>query len=338
METVLAVLKNWILVAIVFLASPSAFSAKASDEDGTLPPPPTAIDPLMSYSEQRRLAKLLPSEQISPCRSSQEFATALKYFKESDLPLSLSEKLKWSLRLSEGCDGATSRFSRLFKYMTHAGFDIGFSLLSSGELALFPPSVTDSFLVLFPGLIAADLLSLDYRTAFRLARDWSLIPSVRAEKLQSDFLQLLRFCTENKSTQLPIGVCADLVTQVAPLSPLYVEGLFPAFRELIDFFQAQKLLKLSLGQSLPWVREILKGGPFAKDEFKETLRLLIQEEKVALPAKDLLQIALKVSHQSFVPSAEELSRLLKDLKFSDARSSLSAETSASKGSADETAR
>ncbi len=286
------------LTVIIFLIGAlSVIESSASEATGSAP---------LSFAERRPESLLdVSPDKIVKCESAKEFRDSfLILSRDKTMSFTPQEATALAVKLSSGCLGAGRRFVKVLYMLTASGFDQKKSREVAVDLALYPDFVAETFVTIFPGVMADDLLGVNYQVALQLSVLLAKTSPKQSPVVQRDFVSLTQFC-KSKENLLPVKECAEIILALAPYSQVYKEGLYPKFVELFDLFSGYKTLRGSLRTTLPLIVEVLQAGPFAQEAFKESLEFILGKDGPELAPARTLEVAKRVAKNSILLTVEE---------------------------------
>jgi hypothetical protein len=151
------------------------------------------------------------AQEKSLCHSTEEYIKTLKFLrvtKEFQFPESTSRQI--AEKVSRGCDGAADRFSQVLLLLKAVGLSDRRGLEMALEFSSQPPDVQKNFSEIFTRSFLAEFFDYDYATAARLAYELSKNYKGEPAQVREDFLELVHYCKDGKTLDLPTKLCAEL--------------------------------------------------------------------------------------------------------------------------------
>lgn len=246
------------------------------------------------------------------CNAAEEFKNSYQFLiKQEDLSFTEPQAVKAALKITKYCSGAFERFSQVFKVLQKSGVDIRKTFEVSLEYASYDPERAKNFYVLFQKLFLENYLDLDFTTAYRITHELSKDYKGDPAKLRDDFVNIVKYCTDEKEFSLGKKLCLDLALRLTKSTELYPKGVYEDFRSFMKYIQTNKVLGFNLKDALNLSVRVLSKGPKAPRNFKQTIEYAMDKaEKLKLPELQAFQLALIISDLSFDPTkkTEETSK------------------------------
>lgn len=233
------------------------------------------------------------------CGASEEFIKTLKFLRGSkDFGFRENVSRQIADHVSKGCDGAAERFSKILLLLKTIGVSDGKTLEMGLEFASVSPEVQKNFLEIFTRAFLVEFFDYEFPKAmllaFELSRDYKGDP----ERARKDFIELVRFCKDSKSLDLPMSFCSGYAVEVAKLSQFHEDGVANPFLKLFGELRERKDLQLDVKTSLQMSYEILKHGPKAPENFYSAFEFASKDFE--FNKKDALDFALRLASRSHV--------------------------------------
>lgn len=206
------------------------------------------------------------------CNSFEVFQRSVNYLKQQkELPFSMPQIFKAAMEIDKGCNGADRRFQRVFEMLAKSGVDTQKSYEIALDFAKMTDEKTDNFMVLFKGLFLENKFDLDFKTAFKISLQLSAGLPAQWQKIRTDFESFLKFCTDVKKIELPIGICAEWTLSIMKQEEKFPQGIYPSFEKIHTFLTSRKGPQLNVKNRLELISEILAYGPKSPDNFQKAL-------------------------------------------------------------------
>lgn len=257
----------------------------------------TLLIGLISVTAPVQAAKPEP-EGPKLCESTQEYIKTIKFLREykGKLPEKASRKI--ASKVSQGCTGASDRFSKIFLLIREMGVDQGQSLDIAMDFSHLDDETFKNFYEIFQRAYLTEFFDFDFKTSFNLAYELSKDYKGNPEQARKDFLALIKFCSEEKKLGLPLRFCAEFATKVAKLSQYYPKGIYQPFEDLYKKLRTKEPFGLSVKKSFELLIQILQHGPKAPDNFIKGYQFALDPKGLDLNANKALKFALKMAQQS----------------------------------------
>ncbi len=253
---------------------------------------------LSSISFSKDLLK--PKQERKTCESAREFISTVEYLKNNkDFQISKKDLIKVGMKVSTGCSGASNRFFKIVKILTKSGLDTK-SSIETGILFVSKTDVyTKTFINIFKKAFQEGDLNLDLYSSLKIAKNLSVEFDGDLEKVISDFNSLISLCNEKKFG-LTLRQCSVLANQVTKAGENYDQNISEPFSDLFTFLRDNKSgPQITTGSSLSLALEIIKFGPLASKNFKNSYKYAIGKSGLNYQAKDALNFAKEISSHSF---------------------------------------
>ena len=166
----------------------------------------------------------------SLCHSTDEYVRTLKFLrstKEISYPENTSRLI--AEKVARGCDGASGRFSQVLLLLKAIGLSDRRGLEMALDFTSQTPDVQKNFIEIFSRSYLAEFFDYDYGTAARLAYELSKNYKGEPAQVREDFIELVRYCKDGKTLDLPTRLCAELTIKLARLSQYYPDGVRKPF-------------------------------------------------------------------------------------------------------------
>jgi hypothetical protein len=245
--------------------------------------------------------KIIKEQEKLLCGSTDEYVAALKFLrntKEIVVPETTARLI--AEKVAAGCDGAAERFSRVLLQLKSIGLSDRKSLQISLELASAPPDVQKNFTEIFSRAFLTEFFDYDYTLATRLALELSKDYKGDPAQVRDDFLELVRFCKEDKNLGLPNRMCAEFTIKLARLSQFYPEGVRRPFFTLFKELREKKEFSLDIKTALDISYNVLKNGPRAMGNFFDGYKYAMSKEGMSYDHRQAVKFAIKMADRSFV--------------------------------------
>lgn len=208
------------------------------------------------------------------CESTKEFISSVEYLRaQKFLTLPDNEILKTALLVSENCNGAAYRFSRILSTLVASGVDHEHARHFAVTYSREDNESADAFISLFQGLVLEKKFNLPFYQAFETAKFFAESAKGNKTELKKDFLGFLGFCFEDANgILLSLEQCRSLSFSYLKLHAEYPKGVFPEFKILYNFLRNEKETGLSISNALAITQTILHNGPGAQKNFIDSYR------------------------------------------------------------------
>lgn len=253
----------------------------------------------VSFCEAKTKASEVTATSLKDCRSATEFKKAFDFLKEeTDLGFSEAQRADQALKISSGCDGAARRFKTVYLLLKKSGVN----LHSSFELGHFYAQKEDEsvkvFTETFKKIYLENYLDMDFKTSLTYAQKLSENFRENPKRLTEDFINIVKFCTDEKEMALQKQICAEMALQLTEFSPIYKRGLYRPFIRLYSFLRTHPKLGLSQVDTLRIMPKVLSKGQLAEENFRKTIEMSLQQQFPLQSPQQVLHFALKIASQS----------------------------------------
>ena len=235
------------------------------------------------------------------CHSTDEFVKTLEFFRRTkDFQYPETTARLIAEKVARGCDGASGRFSQILKLFKTIGVSERRGLEMALEFASQSPDVQKNFTEIFSRAFLAEFFDYDYAAAaglaYELSRDYTGDPA----QVRDDFIELVRYCKDGKTLDLPTKLCAKLTIKFAKLSQYYPKGIRKPFYSLFHDLRERKDLLLDMKTALDVTYNVLKSGPRAPENFFSGYKYATDKNGLNLDQRKALDFALRMADRSFI--------------------------------------
>jgi hypothetical protein len=247
-------------------------------------------------------AKEIKSPVYTDCERFSSFKETYEFIEvDQDLNLSPSTSMQIAMEVSKGCEGASQRFQKVFKLLKKVGVDYKKSIELALQFAYLDDSRTENFVQIFSKTYLENYFNFDFKNSFEITFNLSKELKDQPEVVRNDFIKLTQFCMKTRELALPVPVCAKMILELVASAPYYPQGIYPYFEDTFYFSKVD--LKMNLTDSLKTTLKILKQGPKAFENFKNTHNYLTQ--KINLKKKDVIKLSHAVAEHSVLIKESE---------------------------------
>lgn len=218
---------------------------------------------------------LIPASSFAvECESTKEFISTIEYLRlQKKLALPDNEILKTALLVSENCNGAAKRFSRILDTLVTSGVDHEHARHFAVTYSREDNESVEAFISLFQGLVLEKKFNLPFYQAFETAKYFAESTKGNKVELKKDFLGFLGFCFEDvNGILLSLEQCRSLSFSYLKLHADYPKGVFQDFKTLFTFLRNEKETGLAISNALAITQKILLNGPGAQKNFIDSYR------------------------------------------------------------------
>ena len=246
--------------------------------------------------------KALREAEAKLCHSTAEYVKTLKFLRETkEFTFQEAVSRRIADDVSKGCDGAAERFAVVLTLLKNVGLSEQRCLKMALEFAVQPPDVQKNFVEIFTNAFLTEFFDFEYSHALKLAIELSKDYKGDPATAREDFLQLVRFCKQTKTLDLPMSLCADYMAKIAKSSQYYNTGVAKPFNELFSTLRERKDLTFDIKTTLQVAHDVLKNGPNAPQNFFEAYEF--SRKEMDFDKKRALDFALKLAGRSYVGSS-----------------------------------
>lgn len=229
------------------------------------------------------------------CPSAKEFITTKEFLSDrSELGLSEQEIIITAKNVAQGCKGAAARFTKAFTVLLKTESGPRGSLKVAVQLAQRDESYTQAFLEIFRKSYLKEYLDLNFKTAMDMAQSLSVDFKGAPERAASDFVDLVKFCTDEKYLALSKPRCGLIAARVIKNTENFDTHIASSFVDLFEFITSEKGPTPDLLKALEVTERVVSLGPEAPENFKLAYRYAIQDKGLAYTAKDSLSFAMEI--------------------------------------------
>lgn len=259
---------------------------------------------IIIFSVSRNCYSAIPEKELlkdfKTCNSSKEFQSAYEFLKQDkDLELNDLALIRTAIVIAKGCDDAFLRFKKSYLSMKKSGVDIRKSLEIGISFSELSNQQTENFYVIFQKSFLENYFDFDFLTAYHLSLKLSTASPDYIYKIREDFVEFVNFCLDQKQVGLPIKECGKITEKVIDYSQYFKEdGVFKSFRSIYDFLKTHQRIGLSTRDAVNVALNVIKFGPTAVSNFKETFTYSIEKIKSPITENQALQLSQEISELS----------------------------------------
>ena len=114
------------------------------------------------------------------------------------------------------------------------------------EFSAQTPEVQKNFPEIFTKSFLAEFFDYEYQSAAKLAYELSRDYKGDPVQAREDFLDIVHYCKDGKTLDLPTKLCADLSIRLAHLSQYYPDGVRKPFHKLYSDLREKKEFALDM--------------------------------------------------------------------------------------------
>lgn len=249
--------------------------------------------------EDRRSA--IAEFEQSQCASTVEYIRTLKFIRENRI-LMVTEDAgrKIADQVSKGCNGAADRFSKTLILLKTIGVSDRKALETAFTFSKLPDQMQYNFAEIFSKTFLAEFFDHDYSTALKLALELSKDYKGDPAMVREDFIDLVKFCKDTQSLDLPIKLCYEYTIKLARLSQYYLSGVRQHFYKLYSSLRNREDLSLDVKSSLDISYNVLKHGPKAADNFFAAFEYAVSKDGLNHSIGKATEFALTMAKRSHV--------------------------------------
>lgn len=243
----------------------------------------------------------IENQDIKNCLSSREYITTVQYLREhKDFALSEKEIKMTADKVSLGCLNSSQRFINTVKLLTNLGVDTRSSIQTALNFSQKTDEHSQAFIEIFKYAYNPEKLDLDVLSSLNLSLQLSAFYEGYINNAIKNFKDLVSFCIENKSLDLPHSSCAKLATEITINGKDYKEPIAPKFKTLVSFLKIDSQgPKLSLLESIAIAKNIISYGETASENFTQGFKFAISEKGLNYSTKMAMDFAKSMAMRSF---------------------------------------
>ncbi|MGE0764781.1 MAG: hypothetical protein AB7N80_16020 [Bdellovibrionales bacterium] len=250
----------------------------------------------LSPAEKSPTLTTLDGKTYKVCQSSKEFKGAFKFLREEkDLSLRDEQVLKFAVEIAKGCDGAAARFGKVFLLLKKSGVDQIHALQTALSFASMTDAQADGFCAIFQKVFLENYLNMDFANAFKLSLTLSRDYSGDVSRLKSDFVEMVKYCLDEKGLALDYTHCTEVTVGLTKYSELFPKGVFTDFKKLYEYLRFNKRTGLNVKDSLAIILKVMARGPAAPQNFIETLKYALEKNAFEITQDQALKLALQIA-------------------------------------------
>ncbi len=255
---------------------------------------------LLMLSAQVSSSPQIPEESTQFCKSSREYITTFNFFtKNKEFGLNQDEIKKTSFEVSKGCTNASQRFIKIFKLLTEVGIDTRTSIKYAQDFAQLKDQFTEAFITLFKFTYNPDLLDLNVLDALEITLALTKNQKDSIKKTMADFEDLVEYCLEHESMELPHKKCASIAMQVTLTGQKYKIKMAKSFIQFLDFLQENKKgPQIDKTAALSRTLELINYGPLSYKNFSQAYSFAISKTGLKYSTVDAMKFATQMAKKS----------------------------------------
>ena len=239
------------------------------------------------------------TKKIIPCLSTREFITTMEFLRaHKEYGVAESETRVTALKVSEGCTGASKRFIQVTNVLVKAGVPSGKAFETALKFSHTTDELTQAFLSVFKGAFIESLLDLNIHQALTIALEVSESYSHDSKLGEKNFSQLVEFCVDKKSLDLPLLECARLSARIMKNGAQYSFNISSEFISLFHYLTEPNKSNLPTFKALEVSEYVTKFGPESKGNFIQGLEYALSKEGLDKPFQDALEFAKLMASKS----------------------------------------
>lgn len=244
---------------------------------------------------------IVENQAKSLCSSTDEYIQTLKFLRANkELMFSETTSRLIAEKVARGCGGAAQRFSRILLLLKKIGLSDRKSLEMALEFTNQTPDVQKNFSEIFTRTFLAEFFDYDYQTAAKLAYELSKNYKGEPAQVRDDFIQLVHYCKDGKTLDLPNKLCAAFTLKLARLSQYYPDGIRKPFYNLFQTLREKREFSLDMKTALDVSYNVLKSGPRAPDNFLSAYQFATSKDGLDLDRSKALGFAIRMADRSFI--------------------------------------
>jgi len=237
----------------------------------------------------------------SLCYSTNEYIHVLKFLRETkDLAFPERTSRLIAEKVSRGCDGSASRFEKVLMLLRKVGLSDAKALAMALDFSSQTPDVQKNFTEIFTKSYLSEFFDYDYPAAARLAYELSRDYQGDPVQVREDFIELVRYCKDKKTLDLPNRLCAELTIKLAHLSQYFPDGIRGPFHKLFTDLREKKEFMLDMRTALDVSYNVLKNGPSAPENFYSAYKFATDKDGLDMSQRQAMAFAIKMADRSFV--------------------------------------
>lgn len=239
------------------------------------------------------------TNKVNHCLSTREFITTLEFLRDhKELGLGEASARAVSHKVSEGCTGASKRFIQVNNVLLKAGVPSKRSLETAQTFALKSDEKTNAFLTVFKGAFIEELLDLDVNNALSIALEVSETYEGKSSMAEKNFGQLVTFCLDRKSLDLPLLECARMGSRVIKNGSPFAFDITSDFISLFNYLTDPKKGNVVTFEALAVAEYVTKFGPEAKKNFIQAFEYALSKNGLDAPVKDAIEFGKTMASRS----------------------------------------
>lgn len=246
----------------------------------------TTIAILLSTLSSSLIHAETKQELPATCLSTREYTTTLEYLREhKEFLINENDSRSLANKVTQGCTGASKRFIQISNLLIKAGIPTNKALETGIKFAQSSDETTSAFLTIFKGAFIESLLDLNVSEALSVAMELSYSYQGNKKLAEKQFNQLVNFCVDKKSLDLPLVECAKIATRVVKNAPPFDYNIATDFIELFGYLTQQDQANQPSFEALKVAEYVTQYGPEAKGNFIQGYEFAVSKKGLDIPIK-----------------------------------------------------
>lgn len=237
----------------------------------------------------------------SLCHSTKEYIETLQWLRASrDFVLPEHTSRLIAKKVSRGCDGAAARFSQVLLTLKGVGVSDPGALAMALDFSSQSPDVQKNFTEIFTRAYLNEFFGYEYPQAVRIAIELSKDYKGEPAQVREDFIELVRYCKDGKTLDLPNNLCAEYVMKLAHLSQYFPDGVRGPFYKLFNQLRNDRKYHLDMKTAMEVSYNVLRNGPMGPENFYSGFDFATKKDGLNMSLKPALAFAIQMADRSFV--------------------------------------
>ncbi len=257
---------------------------------------------LLSLGLTTSCAYLKPkSKTESPnlCHASREYITTLEFIRDQkDFSLNETQARELANKVSGGCTGASKRFIQVTKLLLKSGMPSQVAIDTGLKYAVGEEASYLAFMTIFKSSYLESLLDLDLKLSLELALD--LTQNYKGDKtlIEKEFSQLVDFCVNRKSLELPLIDCAKTSARVIKSGEGFDFKISKDFTDVFSYVTDKNKANLPTFEALKIAESVVAHGPQAKENFFKGYEYAVEKKGLDQSIKEALTFGKLMASRS----------------------------------------
>lgn len=233
------------------------------------------------------------------CYSSREYITTMEFIRgQKDFALNEKQTRELANKVSTGCTGASKRFIQVTKVLVKSGLPSQTAIETGVKYALTGDEAFNAFMTIFKSSYLESLLDLDLKLSLDISTELSQSYKGKNRIIEKEFSQLVEFCVDRKSLDLPLVDCAKTATRVLKSGEDYEFKIGKDFIDVFNFVTEKGKANIPTYEAMAVAENVVKFGPEAKTNFINAYEYGIDKKGLDYTVTDAIEFGKTMASRS----------------------------------------